>query len=275
MALDVATIAARLADVDGVAAVALGGSRARGAAAPESDYDLGLYYDPARPPSRDALNALARELDDRRPADAVTRFGEWGPWINGGAWLTIDGARVDWLFKDRARIGRVVADCRAGRPEIAYQGGHPHAFVSAIYLGEIDCCVALEDRTGILGELKRLVRPYPRLLKATLVQKFLFEADFSLRGAEKAVGRGDVVYVAGCLYRAVACLVQVLFAVNERYSTNEKGSLREVEAFPRKPDDFAPEATRVLGAPGATAGALAGSIAAVDRLVVAVRGLAA
>ncbi|HXJ33618.1 MAG TPA: nucleotidyltransferase domain-containing protein [Candidatus Eisenbacteria bacterium] len=274
MALDVAPIAARLAAVDGVVAVALGGSRARGAAGPESDHDLGLYYDPARPPSRDALNALARELDDRHPTDAVTRFGEWGPWINGGAWLTIGGARVDWLFKDLARIGRVVAECRAGRPEIAYQLGHPHAFVSAIYLAEIDCCVALEDPSGVLGELKRLVRPYPRLLKEALVQKFLFEADFSLRGAEKAAGRGDVVYVAGCLYRAVACLVQVLFAVNERYCTNEKGALRDVEAFARKPDDFVREATRVLGAPGATAAALAGCIATGDRLVAAVRALA-
>ena len=103
-------IAARLIAVPGVRAVVLGGSRARGDAAADSDVDLGLYYDPARPPAREDLNALARELDDRHPSDAVTDFGEWGPWINGGAWLTIDGQRVDWLFKDLARTRRVVAE---------------------------------------------------------------------------------------------------------------------------------------------------------------------
>jgi predicted nucleotidyltransferase len=256
-----ADVAARLVAVPGVCAVVLGGSRARGDAGPDSDVDLGLYYDPARPPSRDALNALARELDDGRPTDAVTAFGEWGPWINGGAWLTIDGTRVDWLFKDLARIRRVVAECRAGRPEVAYQLGHPHAFVSAIYLGEIDCCVPLADPDGLLPELKALVRPYPPLLRAALVQRFLFEADFSLDGAAKGAARGDVVYVAGCLFRTIGCLVQMLYAASERYCLNEKGALREVASFDRTPAAFVATASRLACAPGTTPAELAASVA--------------
>jgi predicted nucleotidyltransferase len=270
-----ADVAARLVAIAGVRAVVLGGSRARGDAAPDSDVDLGLYYDPASPPSRDALNTLARELDDRRPIDAVTGYGEWGPWINGGAWLTIDGTRVDWLFKDLARIRRVVAECRAGRPEVAYQLGHPHAFVSAIYLGEIDCCVPLADPDGLMPELKALVRPYPALLRDTLVQRFLFEADFSLDGGEKGAARGDVVYVAGCVYRTIAALVQVLYAVNERYCTNEKGALRAVAGFAHVPDAFAETAARLLGAPGTTPTTLGATIAATRTLSAAVRSVAA
>ena len=264
-------IAARLIAVPGVGAVVLGGSHARGDASPDSDVDLGLYYDPASPPSRDALNALARELDDRHPGDAVTAFGEWGPWINGGAWLTIDGQRVDWLFKDLARIRRVIAECRAGRPEVAYQLGHPHAFVSAIYLGEIDCCVPLADPDELLVEMKALVRPYPPLLRDALVQWFLFEADFSLDGAVKGAARGDVAYVAGCLYRTVAALVQVLFAVNERYCTNEKGAMRIIATFERVPSAFIDDASRLLAAPGPTAPALSASVAAARMLVDRVR----
>jgi predicted nucleotidyltransferase len=260
-------IAARLAAVPGVVAVALGGSRARGTAAPDSDVDLGVCYDPATPPSRDALNALARELDDRHPSGAVTAFGEWGPWINGGAWLTIDSERVDWLFKDLARIRRVVAECRAGRPEIAYQLGHPHAFVSSIYLGEIDCCVPLADPDGVLIELKRLVRPYPPLLRAALLQRFLFEAGFSLDGAAKSAARGDVVYVAGCLFRTIGCLVQALYAASERYCLNEKGALREVGSFARTPPTFTATAVRLLGAPGTTPAELTASVADARTLV--------
>jgi predicted nucleotidyltransferase len=268
-------IAGRLGAVPGVLAVALGGSRARGTAAPDSDVDLGLYYDPASPPALDALNALAAELDDRHPPAAVTRFGEWGPWINGGAWLIVDGQHVDWLFRDLARIRRVIAECRAGRPEAAYQGGHPHAFVSAIYLGEIDCCVPLVDHDERLTELKALVRPYPPLLRATLLHRFLFEAGFSLDGAAKGVARGDVFYVAACLVRTVAALVQVLYAANERYCLNEKGAMREVAGFVRHPPEFVATATRLLAAPGSTPAALAATVAEARALVDAVRAAAA
>lgn len=40
----IGTMAARLAEVRGVRAVALGGSRARGAHRPGSDWDLGVHY---------------------------------------------------------------------------------------------------------------------------------------------------------------------------------------------------------------------------------------
>ncbi len=69
-------VAERLAAIDGVAAVVLGGSRARGQADELSDVDLGLYYDPARPLAIADLRALAGELDDRHPPDAVTEPGD-------------------------------------------------------------------------------------------------------------------------------------------------------------------------------------------------------
>ena len=77
-------VSARLGEIQGVEAVALGGSWARGEARPDSDVDLGIYYDPASPPRIEDLRRLAADLDDRHPLDAVTDFGEWGPWINGG-----------------------------------------------------------------------------------------------------------------------------------------------------------------------------------------------
>jgi len=88
-------VAARIGELEGIAAVALGGSWARGGASPDSDVDLGIYYEPVRPFGIEDLRQLAWELDDRRPDDAVTGFGEWGPWINGGGWLVIRGQRVD------------------------------------------------------------------------------------------------------------------------------------------------------------------------------------
>jgi len=59
-------VAGELSLVDGVVAVVLGGSVARGQANLASDVDLGIYYRPDEPPSLDALRAVASRLDDRR-----------------------------------------------------------------------------------------------------------------------------------------------------------------------------------------------------------------
>jgi hypothetical protein len=71
-------IAARIGELEGVAAVALGESWARGGASPDPDMDLGIYYELVRPFAIEDLRRLARDLDDRSPDDAVTGFGEWG-----------------------------------------------------------------------------------------------------------------------------------------------------------------------------------------------------
>jgi hypothetical protein len=117
-----------------------------------------------------------------------------GPWI-GGAWLTIDGQRVGLALQD-------LPASATSSPSVGRARGGVSARPSArVRLGdlprEIDCCVPLADREELLPALKALVRPYPPLLlQAALVQRFLFEADFSLDGAAKGAARGDVVYVA-------------------------------------------------------------------------------
>ena len=81
----------RLRAVEGVVAVALGGSYARGTQRPDSDIDLGLYYLDGSRFSIDALKEIADDVDDGgRPT--ITDFGGWGRWVNGGAWLTIAGS---------------------------------------------------------------------------------------------------------------------------------------------------------------------------------------
>ena len=243
-------IAARLGQIDGVVAVVLGGSWARGTARPDSDLDLGIYYQPAHRPSLAALRQLAQEFDDRRLPDLVTDFGEWGPWINGGAWLQIDGHHVDWLFRDLDRVAHTIDECRAGRPTCDYQIGHPHGFHNHMYMGEVHVCRPLHDPSGALARLKALTADYPPLLKQVLINKYLFEAQFSVDIARKPAQRGDAAYVAGCLFRCVACLVQVLYALNEEYFLNEKGSVAAIPALALHPDRFGASVARALGVSG-------------------------
>src|SRR5215470_3925715 len=88
-----------LAEVPGINAIALGGSRARGTATDTSDYDIGLYYSAERPLDTVRLLQAVRTFADKRDAAEVTPIGGWGPWIVGGGWLSVAGYKVDLLYR--------------------------------------------------------------------------------------------------------------------------------------------------------------------------------
>lgn len=228
----------RLQSISGIVAIALGGSRARGNHTQKSDVDLGIYYQPENPPDLIALNDLASELDENHRANLITPIGEWGKWINGGGWLKIEGVPVDFLFRDLAQVSDVIDSCHAGQITIDYQPGHPHGFVSSIYLGEVAIGLPLHDPDGVLKALKTKTTPYPLGLQQATINKFAWEISFSILIAQKAVARADVAYAAGCCFRSVACMNQVLFALNEEYLLNEKGAVAIANSFALCPRNY-------------------------------------
>ncbi|MCK1735920.1 DNA polymerase subunit beta [Bradyrhizobium sp. 138] len=221
-----------LAEVPGVQAVVLGGSRGRGSAHAASDYDIGLYFRTAILLDTERLLAAAKDVADDPAATAVTPVGEWGPWIVGGAWLSVEGRKVDLLYRNADAVEAVMESCGAGVVTMDYQPGHPHGFCSAIWMGEIAYCQPLHDPQGVIARLKSIALPYPRPMREALIQRFQWEILFGIENAELAIARGDRTHVAGCLYRSLACIAQMLFALNERYLINEKGALQEAARLP-------------------------------------------
>ena len=238
-------VVARLRTIEGIAGLVLGGSRARGQAPAHADVDIGVYYRACRRPDSAVMRVAVDELDDRGEPDGFGEYGEWGPWVNGGAWLVVGGLKTDLLFRELDRVEQVLAECAVGRVTCAYQPGHPHCFVNHIYAGEVNHNVILFDPDGVLAELRGRTDPYPEPLAEALTRSFGWESQFSLQTARTAARRGDVAYVCGCLYRAVACMAQALFAANRRYLLNEKGAVAAVDRLPRRPQSFS---TRVAAA---------------------------
>ena len=234
-----------LAGVPGVAAIVLGGSRARGSAHATSDFDIGLYFRAADPLDTQRLLTAAKEISDDPDAAAVTAIGEWGPWIVGGAWLTVGGHKVDLLYRDADAVEAVMQSCRAGVVSMHYQPGHPHGFCSEIWMGEVACCQPTHDPAHLIARLKSIALPYPRPLRDALIRRFQWEILFGIENAELAAARSEPTHVAGCLYRSLACIAQVLFALNERYLINEKGALQEAAGLPLTLPDFAGRPTEV------------------------------
>ncbi|MFJ2674345.1 nucleotidyltransferase domain-containing protein [Streptomyces sp. NPDC087525] len=278
-------MATRLMSVRGVRAVALGGSRARGTHRPDSDWDLGVYY--RGEPDVAALAALAAEVTGS-PVE-VAGPGGWGPWVNGGAWLSVDGVAVDWILRDLDRVERVWAECREGRFEIGTQPGHPLGFWSPAYAGEVALCRVLADAEGELTALRAAARRYPEPLRTALTGA-VWEADFSVAAARKAAGSGgtrtgaearagagvgvahgtgigtggagagDALYVSLCLSRAFGILVQALLAHHRVWCLNEKGALATAAALPHTPPDFAHRVAAALRALDAPAVEAAGTL---------------
>jgi predicted nucleotidyltransferase len=255
-----AHIVSRLQDVNGICAIALGGSRARGNHTEKSDIDLGIYYEPEYPPDLSALSQFATELDDDRRENLITPIGGWGKWINGGGWLHINGMPVDFLYRDLGRVREVIADCCVGKIAIDYQPGHPHGFVSSIYMGEIALCQPLYDPQNIISALKAQTIPYPPKLHKATIDKFAWEISFSLLVASKAVVRGDVAYAAGCCFRSVACMNQILFAINGQYLINEKGAVALANTFNIHPPDYQTRIESAFGLLATDAEAIAEAI---------------
>jgi hypothetical protein len=102
----IAKLADTLTTMPGVVAVVLGGSRAVGNASASSDWDLGVYY-------RGQLDtsALARFGTVHAP-------GSWGRIMNGGAWLQIEGTKVDVLLRDLDVVEHWSARAQEGEFEI-------------------------------------------------------------------------------------------------------------------------------------------------------------
>ncbi len=238
-------LANRVVEVAGVVGVVLGGSRARGEHAEDSDVDLGVYYLP--PLKVDALGALAREVAG--PGVEVTRPGAWGPWVDGGAWLRIDGTAVDWIYRDLDRVRSCWRAAQRGEFAFHAQVGHPLGVTDFAYAGELALGEVLADPTGDLAALQQQMRTFPVALGRALVGG-LWEAGFTLDNARKAVTRADTVYVAGCLFRAFLLCAHALHGRSGRWLINEKGAIASAGRLPGAPPGFTTRAHDVLAHPG-------------------------
>jgi hypothetical protein len=167
-----------LAATPGVAAVVLGGSYARGTARPDSDVDLGVYYDPATPFRIDDIARVAQAVAVQPPT--VTDFYQWGAWVNGGAWISTAAGKVDFLYRNLAQVEHTISEAEQGIVQHDYPQQPPYGFYSVTYLAETHVCLPIFDPVGVIQALKARVQTYPAALHRRAVNDGLWSAEFTL-----------------------------------------------------------------------------------------------
>jgi len=228
-------VAGQLAGLPGVRAVTLGGSRAAGTNRADSDWDFAVYYRGDFSP--DSLRALGWP-------GTVSEIGGWGGGVfNGGAWLEVDGRKVDVHYRDLDDVEHHLAQARAGRFGIErlmfYLAGVPtYVVVAEIALNRV-----------LSGDLPRPA--YPDALRAAAPPRWWGDALATLgyaRGAYAA--RGRLTETAGTIAVAACQAAHAVLAAGGQWVTNEKmlldrAGLRGVDGILA---GLTPDAGRLAGA---------------------------
>ena len=243
-------IVAKLGRLRNVAGVVLGGSYARGTVRATSDLDFGIYYAEGTPFDIARIREVAEGISSPGAPPTVTGFYEWGPWVNGGAWIVTEQGKVDFLYRNIQQIERTIARALTGSYEHNYFQQPTFGFSSIVYLAETQCCIALADPYGAIARLKTAVESYPEELRRKVITDSLWSAEFTLMHALSFAGNGDVLNSAGCLARVCYLLLHALFALNRVYYFGDKGALEAVETFAQKPADFAGRIRKIVSEPG-------------------------
>lgn len=211
----------RLAGLPRVLAVTLGGSRAQGTHRPDSDWDFAIYYRTAFDP---------QGLRDIGWPGEVFGIGEWGGGVfNGGAWLRIDGRRVDVHYRDLDSIDHELAESAQGRFRIEPLMFHLAGIPSYIVLAE------LAMNRVLSGELPR--PDYPAALREPASQAWWDRAERTFDYAIKNYAPlGRVSECAGLIGQAAAQAAHAVLAARGQWVTNDKrllnlAGLRQLDEF--------------------------------------------
>lgn len=203
-----ARIARELAALPGVLAVTLGGSRARGEHRPDSDWDFAIYYRGFFDP--DALRS-------KDWPGQVFDVGAWGGGVmNGGAWLTIEGQRVDVHYRDLDNVEYWTKEAQQGRFRKEYLLFYAAGIPTYIVMAE------LALNRVLYGALT--VPDYPDALSQQAAARWHDDALASVSYGTTALRhRGDVAVALANAVRAVFEEAHSRMAAQKRWVLNEKG----------------------------------------------------
>jgi len=220
----------------GAYAAGMGGSRAKDSSDEHSDLDLYLFAE--RLAETDKIRAaLSGVADLGRVEIGGDLEALWGRNID----FRVNGELIEVTVRSVAHIERIIADCEAGvlraEPMVWTPGGF---FYHHAALADLASVRPRSDPYGLIARWKERLATYPPALRQAVIARHLPRASFWLENQHyrTAIARADVPYTQSIVMNTVHDLMQVLYAVNERYYSGEKRLIAQAGSLPARPADL-------------------------------------
>jgi len=140
--------------------------------------------------------------------------GEWGRIVNGGAWLTVDGAKVDLIYRDLGEVLHWTAAAEQGSFEIDREVGYVAGIATYVLAGELALGRVLA------GDLPRPA--FPQRLRQSAPVSWFRVAAGALHFAQVHAGRQDRAACLANLCQAALAAAQGRLAAAGEWVLNEK-----------------------------------------------------
>jgi len=225
----IAAMAPLIADLaeNGRGAVALAGSRGKGRADAQSDYDFRVYADAYRGPEIESTPQW-------RCFEEVMRHWEARGYRMDGVWM-----------RSYAGVHRDLAAWIEGTPV-------DKSFEWTIWGYHLPTDLAnqqiVSDPDGVLAEWKARLVVYPEALRQTVLQQY---RDILAYWAEdyhyqSKIERRDLVFLVGLSGKLANAILQVVFAFNRVYYPGDGWNLPMAAELEHLPPDFISRMTKIL-----------------------------
>ncbi len=212
-----------------------------------SDLDVFVFCDPLVMPDlqrREILLSIPRASDLQLGALSAAGFDN--TWMAAQDKLRIADMPCDITYNTIAWMRQLMEHVRANGteplPELPFRPDK--------MLGLLDSCIVLFDRKGEIGDLKRLLRPYPRKLRTDIVSEgmsILSESLEDLHDYERR-GIGNAAF-AFHLNRMSDAVCRTLYALNELYDPATKRVEQSLKDLHKLPKDFMRRYEMILSQP--------------------------
>lgn len=199
-----------LAAIDGVEAVALGGSRAGKVFDEKSDYDMYVYCSSIAPVEK-RKSVLEKYCSRMELGNSF--------WEYEDNCVLNDGIDIDVIYRNLDDFADGIAD--------VVDKHNAHNGYTTCMWHNLRTCKIVFDKNGRLAALKaKYDRAYPQELKANIIERNMKLLRGSMPAYElqisKAVGRNDYVSVNHRVTEFLASYFDIVFALNELTHPGEK-----------------------------------------------------
>jgi hypothetical protein len=232
---------------DGDCTITLAGSHAKGLNDELSDIDIYMYY--ASPKPYETQKRIVEAFADDHEATVTTDHISTA--VGGFFIFSYKGTLVEVTTRLYENAMHRIHQCLDGHFEILPEDWTINGYYTFTYASEISYVKPLWDPTDFIGNTKKMIYPYPRKLKKSIIERFGGKMNHyaSYWEYQNAIKRRDLFYANHFVFRALINMVQVIYALNDAYFTGDKQIARKLAALQYCPVELLKNLPFLLSAP--------------------------